>query len=506
MAKKLIFVLFDSLVRNALGAYGGTEFNTPNFDRFAKMAVTFDNHWAGSLPCMPARREMHTGRYNFLHRGWGPIEPYDTSVFEILKDCGIYSHLVTDHFHYFEDGGATYHGRYSSWDNIRGQECDKWKGVVNPPIEMFKQRYDHRCYDLPAEKKRLTHCITREFIREEADFPCARSFESGIEFLDKNRNEDGWVLQIECFDPHEPFFAPKRFRDEAGVDDDSPVLDWPRYGVVTEDDFAQDQIRANYKASVHMCDHYFGQLLDYLDEHDMWEDTAIVLTTDHGFLLGEHERWAKNRVPFYNEVAHIPLMIYAPEMKAMGGRHCKSLTQTIDLAPTLLDFFGLPPCGTMTGKSLLPALSHDIQIRDVALFGIFGGSLNITDGRYTYFHYPKDMSSEGLYEYTLLPCHMNHMFTVEQLQNIKLGQPFNFTQGVPLLQIPALAQEARQEIGRKFLDTQSVLYDIKTDYTQKAPIRDTQVIQHLLSSATDVFRLHDAPAELYKRFGLDCVE
>src|SRR4029450_6553041 len=75
-AMRTIFVLFDSLIRNGLGCYGGTSIATPNFDRFAKRAVTFDNHYVGSLPCMPARRDLHTGRLNFMHRSWGPLEPF----------------------------------------------------------------------------------------------------------------------------------------------------------------------------------------------------------------------------------------------------------------------------------------------------------------------------------------------------------------------------------------------------------------------------------------------
>ena len=74
---KVLFVLFDSLNRNALGAYGGTRMDTPNFDRFAAKSVRFDNHYVGSMPCMPARRDMHTGRLNFMHRSWGPLEPFD---------------------------------------------------------------------------------------------------------------------------------------------------------------------------------------------------------------------------------------------------------------------------------------------------------------------------------------------------------------------------------------------------------------------------------------------
>ena len=89
-----------------------------------------------------------------------------------------------------------------------------------------------------------------------------------------------------------------------------------------------------------MCDHLLGELLDYFDRHDMWKDTALVVTTDHGFLLGEHDFWAKNRMNLYEEVAHIPLFLHDPRRADLGGTRSAALTQSIDLAPTLLDLFG----------------------------------------------------------------------------------------------------------------------------------------------------------------------
>ena len=121
---KLIFVLFDSLNRNALTCYGGTHVKTPNFQRLADQSVVFDTHYIGSLPCIPARRDMHTGRLNFLHRSWGPLEPYDNSFPAMMREARIHTHLASDHYHYFEDGGWSYHTRYSTWDFVRGQESD----------------------------------------------------------------------------------------------------------------------------------------------------------------------------------------------------------------------------------------------------------------------------------------------------------------------------------------------------------------------------------------------
>ena len=135
---RTIFVLFDTLNRRYLEAYGGTLVKTPNFNRLAQRSVTFDNHHVGSMPCMPARRDLQAGRVNFLHRSWGPLEPFDISMPSILGEEGIYTHLTTDHHHYFEDGGSGYHTSYHSYDFLRGQEGDGWKGVVDTPLAWGK--------------------------------------------------------------------------------------------------------------------------------------------------------------------------------------------------------------------------------------------------------------------------------------------------------------------------------------------------------------------------------
>ena len=70
-----IMIMYDSLNRHMLSSYGCMQTLTPNFMRLSQHCVTFDRFYCGSMPCMPARRELHTGRYNFLHRSWGPMEP-----------------------------------------------------------------------------------------------------------------------------------------------------------------------------------------------------------------------------------------------------------------------------------------------------------------------------------------------------------------------------------------------------------------------------------------------
>ena len=77
---KAIMVMYDSLNREMLESYGCNWTKTPNFKRLAEKCVQFEQCYVGSMPCMPARRELQTGRINFFHRSWGPMEPFDDSM------------------------------------------------------------------------------------------------------------------------------------------------------------------------------------------------------------------------------------------------------------------------------------------------------------------------------------------------------------------------------------------------------------------------------------------
>ncbi len=203
-----------------------------------------------------------------------------------------------------------------------------------------------------------------------------------------------WFLQLECFDPHEPFFAAARFREGLETGYQGPVLDWPRYGRPSLDGLEARELRANYLALVRMCDLYLGRLLDRFDADDLWRDTALIVSTDHGLLLGEHEFWGKNRPPFFNEVAHIPLFIHYPGGAAAQGQRRRALTQTTDLMPTVLDAFGIAVPPEVRGASLLPVLHRDQAAREACIYGQFGGSVNVTDGRHSYFRYPAPDNGE----------------------------------------------------------------------------------------------------------------
>ncbi|SLN45524.1 sulfatase-like hydrolase/transferase [Pseudooctadecabacter jejudonensis] len=267
----------------------------------------------------------------------------------------------------------------------------------------------------------------------------------------------------------------------------------------TEDEIAE--IRANYAALVTMCDAYLGKLLDYFDAHDLWQDTALVVSTDHGFMLAEHDWWAKSRMPFYNEIARIPFLIYSPAHAHLGGERRKSLTQNIDIMPTLLDFHAAPIPGTVTGHSLRGVMDDDTPVRRAAIYGQFGAATNVTDGRYTYFNYPDNIADQKIFEYTLMPNHQQAPFAVEEFEGASLVEGFGFMRGYPVLKLPARPHPRRGQ-GSVIADTQTVLFDLHADPGQMRAIRNEAVEDILRSATAEILQDHEAPQEAYERLGL----
>jgi len=504
---KTIYLLFDSLNRKALSCYGSSV-PTPHFDRLQEKSVSFCNHYAGSMPCIPARRDQQTGRYNFFHSAWGPMEPYDNSLPRILReDKNVYSHICTDHAHYFEDGGAFYCTNFNSWEFIRGQEYDPWIPEIRPDMEELQKRYDPRHYDF-SRGVRSGHKLQfarnkNHRMKECADFPLTRCFDSALRFLDLNRDVDDWFLQLECFDPHEPFDLPPEYLERFGLDRDA-VLNWPNYARPSESEEEIDYIRRTYMALVAFCDDQLGRLLDRMDEEDLWKDTALIMTTDHGFLLSEHDWWAKSLMPNYQEISHIPLMIYHPDHAGRGGESRDYTTSVIDLMPTVLEWYGCTIPAEVRGHSLVPLLEEDRSEERVVSCGIFGGSALITDGRYAYHYFPRILNSEGLYEYRIHPCHMRGQFALEEMRDTTLHEGFDFTKGMPVMKIKGRDDSMRvpNHDALGFQDTETRLFDLLTDPGEQNPIRNPQVEERLKQRLKTIMEQHDAPSGMFDRFAL----
>ncbi|MGX6978041.1 sulfatase [Vagococcus elongatus] len=492
---KAIMIMFDSLNLRHLPSYGNKKLDLPNFDRLSKKAVQFENNYVGSMPCIPARRELHTGRYNFLHRSWGPIEPFDESIFEKMDTKGIYTHLITDHQHYWEDGGCTYHTRYSSCELIRGQEGDKWKALlgVKPNDSEFSTPLDHS----PVMKKLHAHdAVNRQYTNTEETMPQTITFNNGLEFLNKNHTQDNWFLQIESFDPHEPFFAAQKYRDRYVADNSEKLSDWPPYYFVSESKTVIEKTKNNYAALLAQCDSNLGKILDFMDDHSMWEDTMLIVNTDHGYLLGEHGWWSKTIMPMYNEISHVPLFIHYPGVNVEGEKRY-TLTQNVDIPATILDYFDLAPLPYMQGQSLKPVIKNDTPVREYALFGDHGKHVNITNGQLVYMRAPENIENAPLFEYTLMPTHMRNMFSTTELENAELVKnQFDFMKNAPCLKIPVTTKVT------PFFNYGTKLFDVKKDPNQKKALDDEILEIKMINALIEEMKKNESPEEQFHRLGI----
>lgn len=499
-----IFISIDSLNRHYLNAYGQTTeypVATPNLDRFAKRAAVFESHFAGSLPCMPARREFFAGVQEFLWRPWGPMEPFDLPLARAARQAGAVTQLVTDHFHFFQHGSHGYYEDYQGFEFIRGHEYDAWRTAPRDPDPVLLQQ-------IKGDEPRHTRFLNRaayarnvaSFTTEE-DFFAAKVFSRAADWLAENQAHPQWLLVVDSFDVHEPFHCPEPYASLYTDEDprDPELVNWPYYG---RTDRGQSQLtarqiafaRAQYAGKLTMVDRWFGNVLDRLDELDAWADTLVIVTTDHGHFLGDHGWMGKPHAPLYNVLAHTPLFIWRPDSPRMGGR-IDALTSAVDLYATVLEALGVDPPATVHSRSLLPLLRGERDThRDWALYGYWGSTVNVTDGRHTYLRPCRDDLPASCYSTMMMNPY--GWFTPPKVQHAAEAGRFLPYTDAPVWRYPDKSSTRHDA---------PLLFDRHNDPGQTANLAgqglpDEARLRDLLVEA---LRQIAAPAEQYQRLGLD---
>jgi arylsulfatase A-like enzyme len=387
----VVVLLLDSLNRHEIGAYGGTNFDTPNLNRLSERAITFTNHHTGSLPCIPARHDLLVGAWDFLWRPWGSIELWEEPITASLRRRGVITQLITDHPHLFEVGGENYHTDFTAWAYERGHESDPWK-----------TRPDPSWLGTPTYGRGHTHYDnSRGYFRGEEDFPGPRTMQATARWLlddapAHRAKGEPFFLFVDEFDPHEPFDTPEQWASRYDDSWEGAHLTWPPYavdalknGVITERDAVQ--IRAQYGGKLSMIDHWLGKVLDALDATNAWEDTVVILTTDHGHYLGDRDVygrdvWGKPGVPVYKPLGHIPLMVAWPGQPAATSN---VLTTSTDIHATIADVFDAPISHVAHGSSLAPVITGDAtRVRDWLLTGVWGREVQLVTDNWRYTRGP----------------------------------------------------------------------------------------------------------------------
>jgi hypothetical protein len=152
----------------------------------------------------------------------------------------------------------------------------------------------------------------------------------------------------------------------------------------------------------------------------------------------------------------------------------------------------------MLGRNLRDTIDHDAPVREAAIFGIHGGHVNVTDGRYVYMRGPASEENGPVCQYTLMPAHMQHMFKPDELKQIEIVGPLSFTKSAQVMRIA----NNRPWAGRRSKRLDTLLFDVHNDPQQASPLKDSAVEQRMIAHLLRLMRETDAPAEQYVRLGL----
>ncbi len=504
----LVFVLLDSLNRWVLDS---DEFDTPNLDRFAKQSVEFTNHYSGSLPCVPARHDLICGAWDFLWKPWGSIEIWEEPLTEALRRENVCTKLVSDHPHLFESGGENYHVGFTAWQYERGHEGDPWR-----------TRPDPSWLGAPSYGRGwLPYDYSRGAFRTEEDFPGAKTMSAAARWLRDEapansgrvdlsgwplgrEKQDRFLLFIDEFDPHEPFDTPEPYASMYDAAWEGPHLIWPPYTTTGEQILKPDearQVRAQYGGKLTFIDRWLGLVLDEIDAQYA-DDTAVIITTDHGHYLGEKDAWGKPPFPVYETMGHIPLFVRWPGVEP---KTVDALTTSVDLAATIVDAFGASYRHKTHGKSLVPLITgRQPSVRDWALCGVWGREVQlIYDGT----KYTRAPDGDNL----PLSLWSNRWSTmpVWRFHDLKLPPPDDRAtlDKMPGSKIPVIRQPFREGDMLPYWALGAFhgnhLYDVSSDSEEVDNLAGTTRETSARDLLADALREVEAPSEQFERLGLD---
>ncbi|HOX40424.1 MAG TPA: sulfatase [Candidatus Brocadiia bacterium] len=386
-----IIVVSDTLRRDFLGCYGNRWISTPNIDLFAARSIVFDRAYSASFPTVPHRRDLMTGRYTFTYTPWAPLSRDEPVMSEYLAAQGYSSMMICDCPHILEDGYNFDRG-FTGFEWIRGQETDRWKTTPRQP--------EHPCD--PAKIRSAGgfirhHRRNAASWRHEEDRFVARTMSAACLWLEENYREKDFFLYVDTFDPHEPWDAPQWYVEMYDPGYDGQAVDYPLYNYsdfLTEKELKH--CRALYAAEVTLVDRWVGRLLSKIEDMGLLDETVVALTTDHGFLHGEHGIMGKALhleqgfyyCPLFEEIAHVPLVISFP---GADSRRSEAIVQPPDFLPTMLELAGRKdrPAG-INGKSFAGVLRGErdthrefaVSSPHILRGGAGGTTATVSDGKW----------------------------------------------------------------------------------------------------------------------------
>jgi len=360
----ILYLMTDQHRGDCLGCAGNPVIKTPHLDSVAKEGVIFSNAYSSTPSCTPARSAILTGLSPWHHGmiGYGRIAgEYPFELPQALRDAGYYLHGI---------GKMHWHPqrRLRGYHKILLDESGRVQspGFVSDYRLWFKEQAPE--LDPDATGIGWNDYRAKAYALPERLHPTTWTADRAVEFIEKYERSEPFMLKVSFARPHSPYDPPQRFIDMYDEDDmPAPFVgDWAAgYGLhddppksnLWHGDLGAGQAKKSrraYYASITFIDEQIGRILAALKKHGVYENTLIIMFSDHGDMLGDHHLWRKTYA--YEGSARIPMLLRWPKSMGMDNQRGLALGQPVelrDVLPTFLDAAGAPIPNHLDGKSLL---------------------------------------------------------------------------------------------------------------------------------------------------------
>ncbi|MCB4808939.1 sulfatase [Tamlana sp. 62-3] len=453
----IVFIMSDDHAYQAISAYGHGLNNTPNIDRIANEGAIFNKGFVNNSICAPSRAAILTGKHSFKNGKVDNLQPFNWDQDNFAKSLqkNGYQTALVGKIHL--DGlpqGFDYsnvlpgQGQYYSPDFIENGVKKTYPGYIThvttdialdwlqnkrekdkPFLLMYHQKAPHRTW-MPEEKyftllDSVNFVPPANFFDNYEDRPAAASQEMSI-FKDMDL-----VYDLKMLDKDGDIKTKYRGMFQRKYDrmTDEQKVAWDAYYDPIIADFKSQNLEgkalATWKYNRYMHDYLrviqsvddgVGQVLDYLKENGLEENTIVVYTSDQGFYLGEHG-WFDKRF-MYEESFRTPiLMKYPKEIKP--GTVIDELVQNIDFAPTFLDYAGIDIDESIQGESLRGLVNGEVtELRDALYYTFYEypaehkvkRHYGVRTDRYKLIHFYYDINKWELYDLEKDPQEMHNLY------------------------------------------------------------------------------------------------
>lgn len=414
----VLLVSIDDL-NDWTGCLGGhPQARTPNIDRLAERGTLFTNAHCQSPVCNPSRASLLTGRHP--HSSGVYFLSPDLKQAPVLKDLDTLPERFAKHGYRTLAAGKIFH----TGDKRFFQEYGGNFGGFGPrPKKKISQPHGHPLWDWGAYPER------------DEDMPDYRISSWAVEKLKSlpEKTDKPFFMGVGFYRPHVPMYAPKKWFDLfprkqiklplVRDDDRDDLSDYaialtnekhvsPEHSWVKSAGQWEHAVQA-YLASIAFADHCLGRVLDALDASPHRDNTIVVLFADHGFHLGEKQRWAKRTI--WENGVRVPLIVAAPGYAS--GQRTNKPTQLLDIFPTLIELAGLPPDDAQEGHSLVPLMkAPQAKWPHMALSSFGKGNYAVRSEHFRYIRYLDN--SEELYDHRRDPHEWNNLASNERLAEV----------------------------------------------------------------------------------------